>query len=187
MTYLILIKHSLPEIVEDKPAREWVLSEEGRKRCQPLAQALTEYKPDRIVTSTELKAQETGEIIARALGLPCTTAHNLHEHERPFLASRAEFEDRIRNFFIQPKERVFGNESANEACNRFAQAIRDVIEQQPDKNVAAVAHGTVITLFVTRHNAIEPYPLWQRLDLPSFIVLSLPDFKQMALRETISN
>ena len=38
--HLILVKHSLPEIMEDVPAREWILSAEGRARCKRLADRL---------------------------------------------------------------------------------------------------------------------------------------------------
>ena len=36
---LILVKHSLPVIDPEKPAHQWKLSPEGKKRCIPLAQA----------------------------------------------------------------------------------------------------------------------------------------------------
>lgn len=189
MTHLILVKHSLPQIIEDKPAREWLLSEDGQKRCHALADNLAAYKPDVIVTSSEPKARETGEITARLLGVSCQTIKNLHEHERrtePF-GTRAEFEARVRRFFEQPDKLTFGEETANAARDRFAQALNETIEQNSGKKVVVVAHGTVITLFVAQHNAIEPFEFWQKLDLPSFVVLSLPDFKIVTLCETILN
>ncbi len=45
-----------------------------------------------------------------------------------------------------------------------------------------VAHGTVITLLIARHNRVEPYQCWRRLGLPSFAVLSMPD---MILLDTV--
>ena len=63
--YLILVKHSLPEIIKNMPAREWKLSVEGQIRAQRLAERLNQYQPEVIVSSIEPKAQETAEIIAR--------------------------------------------------------------------------------------------------------------------------
>ena len=63
--HLILVKHSLPEIVENVPAREWKLSDEGRVRAQRLAERINHYRPEVIVSSIESKAKETAEIIAR--------------------------------------------------------------------------------------------------------------------------
>lgn len=39
-----------------------------------------------------------------------------------------------------------------------------------------VAHGRVMSLFVARRNALDPYDLWERLGLPSFVVLDLPNY-----------
>ncbi len=40
----------------------------------------------------------------------------------------------------------------------------------------------MISLFVARHAAVEPFPLWRRLGLPSFVVLAVP---ALALLEVI--
>jgi hypothetical protein len=39
---------------------------------------------------------------------------------------------------------------------------------------SVIAHGTVITLFVAYYMGLPALPLWQRLGLPSFVVLTLP-------------
>lgn len=179
MPKLILVKHSLPQILPEQPAREWRLSEKGRKRCAALAEALAVYAPQIVVTSVEAKAQETGAIVAQKLNIPCTSAPGLHEHERPFIDDPTLFEARVRQFFAQPDKLVFGTESANAAYERFAQAVNQVEAQHADKTLAIVAHGTVITTFVAHHNAVDAFAFWQKLDLPSFVVLDdfkLPDY-----------
>src|SRR5690606_19252867 len=47
---LILVKHALPEIVPGKPPTSWLLSREGRASCTPLAERLSAYQPNIIVT-----------------------------------------------------------------------------------------------------------------------------------------
>jgi broad specificity phosphatase PhoE len=184
---LILIKHSLPEIIPDRPAREWQLSDEGRHRCESLAEAVARYQPQAVVTSLEPKAAETGQILAAALHLPVASAPNLHEHERqntPFLSPEM-FEASILAFFAEPSQRVSGTESANESHDRFAQAIWEVVAAHPQQNIAIVAHGTVISLFVSRLTNADPFLLWKRLGLPSFVVISLPE-KQLITVENPS-
>ncbi|MGH7949643.1 MAG: histidine phosphatase family protein, partial [Candidatus Binataceae bacterium] len=56
---LILVRHAAPEIVEAIPPREWQLSDEGRLRCEALADEIESYRPALIATSTEFKARET--------------------------------------------------------------------------------------------------------------------------------
>jgi hypothetical protein len=40
-----------------------------------------------------------------------------------------------------------------------------------------VSHGTVISLFVAECARIDPYDLWRKLELPSYVVLSLPELQ----------
>jgi len=183
---LILVRHSLPEIVPPRPASQWRLSDEGRRRCRALANELAVYRPQVIVTSVEPKAVETGWLLADPLGLPCETADGLHEHERRDVAfgTKEQFEASIAEFFSRPGELVFGAETADQAHARFRGAVDDVLAQYPDRIVVIVAHGTVMTLFVARTNELEPFPFWQRLGLPAFVVLSRPSYRLLRDEKT---
>jgi len=185
---LILVKHSLPEIIPDLTPNRWLLSDEGRLRCGPLAERLSIHRPDIIVTSLEPKAAETGKIVANILGKPFETAEGLHEHDRSnvkFSEAKEQFEAQVALFFENPTRLVLGKETADEAHQRFAEAVASVIERHPSEDPAIVAHGTVITLFVTRTVGIEPFPLWRGLGLPSFVVMSLPELGLLAVVENI--
>ena len=173
--YLILVKHSLPEILEDVPAREWHLSEAGQARSRELAGTLIQYQPDVLVSSVEPKARETASILAENLGLEFREVEGLHEHERtgsPYY-SKDEFQNLVREFFDKPNELVFGNETANSALVRFRQAVDFVLNSYGDKNVVIVAHGTVISLFAAWLTGCNGFDLWQELGLPSFVVLDI--------------
>jgi len=195
MPKLMLVKHSLPEIVPTQPARRWVLAETGRRRCKTLASKLGAHQPHVIVTSAEPKAVETGQIVARLLDKPCETAPGLHEHDRSneSFGTLEQFEASVAEFFARPGELVYGAETADQAHRRFSQALAGVLEQYPGQNVVVVAHGTVITLFVTRAAGIrfspplrrEAFAFWQRLGLPSFVVLSRPGFDVLEIVEEV--
>jgi broad specificity phosphatase PhoE len=183
LPYLLLIKHSLPEIVENLPANEWQLSDEGRRRCEKLAETVARYLPQVIVTSWEPKAAETGQLLGRALHLPVSSAPNLHEHERqktPFFSPEI-FEASVRSFFEHPGQRVLGEESADEAHARFAEAVWSQVNLHPNQDIAIVAHGTVISLLVARLAALDGFALWKRLGLPAFVVISLPEKKLVTI------
>jgi broad specificity phosphatase PhoE len=173
MPTLILIRHGRPQIDPFMPAREWALSEEGRRLCRPLADKLALYEPDVIVSSTEPKAVETARIVAEHLSRPFEVVEGLHEHDRsnvPFYAPQV-FEQRVASFFQQSTELVFGRETAAQARERFSHAMKGVLEKYADGNVAVVAHGTVITLFVAAHVEIEPFAFWKGLGIPSLVVM----------------
>jgi broad specificity phosphatase PhoE len=89
------------------------------------------------------------------------------------------FEQSVRAFFDNPNELVYGRETAAQAEQGFTQAVEAVTQTHPTGDVAIVAHGTVITLFVTRHNPMPAFDLWQRMSLPSYIVLTLPAYEMV--------
>jgi broad specificity phosphatase PhoE len=187
MSRLILVRHSLPEIIPTLPANQWRLSESGRRRCRPLADRLAAFAADVIVTSDEPKAIETGQIVASLLDKPLETVQGLHEHDRANVAfeSTEWFEAAVARFFAEPGQLVFGSETADQAHRRFSEAVANVIEEHPMQNVVIVAHGTVMTLFVTRAAGLEPFPFWRRLGLPAFVVLSRPEFNLVRVVEEI--
>jgi broad specificity phosphatase PhoE len=189
MSKLILVRHSLPEVIPTLPANQWHLSETGRQRCRPLAERLVAFAPDVIVTSDEPKAMETGEIVASLLDKPLRTTQGLHEHDRRKVAfeSTEWFEAAVARFFAQPERLVFGNETADQAHRRFSEAVAVVIEERPEQNVVIVAHGTVMTLFVTRAVGLEPFPFWKRLGLPAFVVLLRPAFNLVSVVERVDD
>jgi broad specificity phosphatase PhoE len=179
MRKLILVRHSETKIVPGIAANQWQLTEEGRARCQLLAERLLLYTPTVIVTSHEPKAIETGELVAEILKRPVVTAENLHEHDRSNETTFYGFEtfrSIIASLFEKPHALVYGKETADEAHERFAGAVRDVVERYPDGNLVIVTHATALTLFVSRLAGIDPFPFWEQLGMPAFVVFSLPEF-----------
>ncbi|OGG46764.1 MAG: hypothetical protein A3F84_18260 [Candidatus Handelsmanbacteria bacterium RIFCSPLOWO2_12_FULL_64_10] len=187
MTNLILIKHSLPEVVPDVAASWWRLSEEGRRRCRVLAEKLSDHRPEIIVGSIEPKAVETAQVIAEILDRPFEVVEGLHEHDRSNVGflEKERFEGAVAGFFERPGEPVLGKETADQAHERFAKAIAGVMERYPNNRVAVVTHGTVMALFVARANELAPFPLWKRLGLPSFVVLAGPEMRLMSVVDEV--
>jgi broad specificity phosphatase PhoE len=117
----------------------------------------------------------TARLAARELGCTAETVSGLHENDRtglPVLPT-PEFRERMRQFFAHANEHFMGDETADQAYQRFDRAVHTVIEQHAG-TIVVVAHGAVITLFVSRHAGLEPFALWEQLDLPAYVVMSLP-------------
>lgn len=187
MRKLLLIKHAMPIVQTDVPAAEWALSDEGIAASQRLADILKPYHPTMMVTSTEPKAAQTGQIAAKALHIPCESYINLHEHDRrnvPY-TNQEQFHAQVRAFFDQPDMLVMGNETADAAHRRFQSAVNTVLDNYPTGNIAIAAHGTVITLLVARANKLEPFDLWRRLGLPSVVVVDVPGYSLQTVIDTI--
>ena len=179
MRKIILIKHARPEVEANRPSGQWRLSEAGRASCGPLAERIAVHEPAVIIASEEPKAAETGQLLADALGRPFQTAPGLHEHERdnvPYMPTR-EFISWMAVFFKKPGERVLGQESATEALGRFSGAVDAVVAAHPEGNIAIVTHGTVLALFAAHRAGVDGYQLWRRMQLPSYLVFTVPEWE----------
>ena len=176
MSELVLVKHSLPDIDPAAPAATWRLSAEGRRRARAMAEGLTGRQVAALYSSAEPKAVQTAAAIGRVLRLPTAIEADLGEQDRTdveFLAAD-DFRTRVRHVFSEPEARVLGSESAAEALARYRACVHDILARR-EENVVVVSHGTVMTLLVASCNTIEPFELWDRLALPSFVVLRRPD------------
>jgi broad specificity phosphatase PhoE len=170
-----LVKHSLPEVKPDVPAREWNLSSEGRILAHRLTASLQGYDPDVVFSSVEPKAFQTAQILGEELKKKVQVIDGLHEHDRsnaPFY-SKDEFQSLVRQFFSNPDELIFGRETANQALERFCASMDALLKPQSDKNNIVVCHGTVISLYVSSVTGCDGYTLWRELGLPSYVVMDL--------------
>ena len=176
---LVLARHSLPAIELSRPAHQWSLSPEGCRRAVQLAALLACYDLELLVSSEEPKAVQTAAIVGEELGLPAVVVQGLHEHERSGVVGLdgEAFRDGVARVFRHPQERVFGEESAEEAHGRFSGALNRVLARHPGQNLGVVAHGTVLALFVAGREGRDPYALWQSLGLPCAFMLSRPELR----------
>ncbi|HEY1709644.1 MAG TPA: histidine phosphatase family protein [Rhizomicrobium sp.] len=173
MGKLILIKHSQPVLDPDVPSPRWVLSDQGRARCVWLADALRTEGTGRLCSSLEPKALETAALVATHLGIPVEPHAGLEENDRTGqgFAPEDELRRSIKAFFERPADIVMGRESAGVVFARFSGAVGRILARDAGRDVAVVTHGTVLTLFVSRHNAIDPFAFWGGLSTPSYVVL----------------
>jgi broad specificity phosphatase PhoE len=183
---LVLIRHSNTQPIPGIAAKSWPLSETGRARCDRLAQQIAGYGVDRVITSEETKAIETGRLIAERLGKPWQSASGLHEHDRSNVTTwhgAAEFQAIIAELFARTHELVYGLETADACYVRFANALNAVLSAYPTETLAIVSHATAMSLFISHVTRIEPFAFWQQLGMPAYVTLDLP---KLSLIETIN-
>jgi broad specificity phosphatase PhoE len=163
---LLLVRHSAPELDPSVPSEEWRLSEEGRRRCEPLAERLARYEPRVLLASTEPKARETAELVAPALGLEVQLSDGLRETARRTVGWLApeQLDRGIRELFERPRQVAFGEESAEAALARFEAAVAGL-----SAPAVVVTHGTVLSLFAAPRIGRDAYELWSSLELPDVV------------------
>lgn len=182
MANLVLVKHSNSDHNAKQEPGDWVLTEDGVRRCKPLANHLQPYYPQRLFSSPMPKALQTAQNVSHKLeGIPIVEIPSLSEHSRRSNApygSLADFNARMKRFFEAPDALAFGDETAKQAKDRFQRGIEAVMAAANiAENIVVIAHGTLMVLFATHYNSLDPFDLWQRLKLPSMLVLDLPDFR----------
>jgi broad specificity phosphatase PhoE len=160
---LLLVRHSAPELDPAVQSQEWGLSEEGRRRCGPLAERVAAYRPEVIVSSPEPKARETAELIAAPLRLQVEFRDGLRETARRTVGwlTRQQLEREVKALFDRPDQIVFGEESASAALDRFESALDGLPER-----AVVVTHGTVLSLYVAAKTGRDAFELWRSLELP---------------------
>lgn len=163
---MLLVRHSAPELDPSAPSEEWRLSEDGRRRCGPLAERLAQHEPRVLLASSEPKARETAELVAPALGLEVQLSDGVRETARRTVGWLApdEIDRGIRELFERPSEVVFGEESAEAALARFEAAVAGLPEP-----AVVVTHGTVLSLYAAPRIGRETYELWGGLELPDIV------------------
>ncbi len=65
----------------------------------------------------------------------------------------------MEGLFARHEELVYGEETADHASERFGVTSRSVLEDHQEANIAVVAHGTVISLFVAAVAGIDALAL----------------------------
>lgn len=180
MSRLLLVKHAAPRIVEHLPSSQWTLSDVGERQCETLCSRLVDYCPGAIFTSDEPKAVRTAAALGSRLEIPVSPLAGLHENDRtgmPFLDDASALDGQMEEFFRRSNDRIIGNETADEAHQRFAGAVRQALASTAGETTIVVAHGTVISLLVGRANRVSAHSLWRDLDFTSFVVVNARSFK----------
>jgi len=172
----LFVRHSVPRQIPGVPARDWRLSDDGRRRAEMLARHVATWVsgPALLATSDEPKARETAGVLGAALGLIPRVVPDLREHDRTGVAylQGEDFAAAVARFFAHPEERVFGAESAAESLARFSSAVSGLTAAAPPGDILIVTHGTVLSLFVAATTGADAAAFWRSLPLPALAVLA---------------
>ena len=166
MRTFYLITHPNVVVSRDVPVPRWPLSELGKQRMraglkQPWVRDVTS-----VYCSTEQKAIDGAEILARHLGIGFEKVEALGENDRSatgFLPP-GEFERVADQFFGSPELSVRGWERAIDAQSRIVRAVEGIAKTDKTSGaIAIVSHGAVGTLLYCH---LAGQPIDRRRDQP---------------------
>jgi broad specificity phosphatase PhoE len=167
---LYLIRHARTQIDPSRPISEWDLQPEGRADLIRLAGARDWDAIPRWYASTEPKAVLTAQALTRR---PVTQVHDLREVERGS-GLVDDYEAAVRRLFTSPDQPALpGWETAAAAQRRFAAAVEAIRAEAGGDDVAIVAHGLVITLYLAHLREHDRASLedWRSIGFADYAVL----------------
>ena len=160
MPSLILVRHCEAEGQQpDAP-----LTAAGHRQALELADFLSAFPVDAIVTSAYLRAQQTIKPLANLLHLGIATDSRLNER---ILSPHPidNWRQVVRDSFTDPNLRAPGGESTNEVLRRAWSALNELLRGPHDLPVV-VTHGNLLALVL---HSVDPdfgYTGWENLSNP---------------------
>jgi broad specificity phosphatase PhoE len=143
-----------PNVIIDPavPITQWPLSREGKERMGRLLAQPWIADIGSIYCSTEQKAIDGAEILARHLSLSYETIQELGEVDRSstgLLPTPDEYEAMVTSFYGHPDRSIRGWETAGRAQQRVMRAIANITERDPSReDIVIVSHGQVGALYL---------------------------------------
>lgn len=165
---IIFLRHAQTSVNLSKPARNWVLSEEGMRKMKSIAKDVIFDNIDIVYSSTEKKAIQTAFFISEIKGKKIITKKSFDELKRKKpLENKMLYEDAVAKVFKNPSQAVLEWETAEEALIRFSREVEKIDKENKDKIILIVSHGLVLSLYFANLLKIpkeEIFGRWKRLE-----------------------
>jgi 2,3-bisphosphoglycerate-dependent phosphoglycerate mutase len=163
---LLLVRHALPERIEgaEGPA-DPVLTTEGRRQSEQLAEWLSHERIDHLLSSTLRRAQETAAPVAERLGLEVELVQGLSEFDADadsYIPIEELRRTRDPRFFALVEGRwdeLGSTVDPTSFADLVHTTIDGVVGRFPGQRVAVVCHGGVINLYLGRILGVDRH-LW---------------------------
>lgn len=146
---LIFIRHAKTKKDTNIPIEDWVLTEEGEKQAEQIANSGEFDNINILISSNENKAYLTIKPLADKLGKEIIKIPNLGEIKRPDSEKlpTKEYEDIKKMIFEDLNFTKYNWETANSALEIFKRAVEKIDKSYEGKKILICAHGTVMTLY----------------------------------------
>ncbi|MFK7603640.1 histidine phosphatase family protein [Deinococcus sp. SM5_A1] len=167
---LLLIRHgetdnNVGQIFRGPESGQSPLNATGFQQARQLAnnlKVLNLLRP-RVYASTYVRAHQTAQPIAEALGIPLHTLKNVHEVDTgAFVGRPYAHMDKFEHEMTAPDGAYGfpGGESLVGAGERFHAALREV-RPQPGETVLIVSHGAVLVAVLAKLLGLDPRETWR--------------------------
>lgn len=173
-TYYFL-RHAETKKDPTVPATLWGLSGLGNIQSKEVAESGLFNEVDLIVTSNEVKAQQTVGPLADKLGLTILVEANFREVERgEIFLTQEEFKklkkDKLENLDCD----LDSGETGRQALERFELGVEQLEKEYSNKKILIVSHGTILALYFAKikNDFSDIFARWEAIKFCSFGIIS---------------
>ena len=160
-TKLYLIRHC--QATGQEP--DAVLTTDGEKQAEKLADFLSDAGIKRIVASPFVRAIQSIEPLAHRLCLEIETDTRLQE--RVLSSSNLpNWSENLRQTFDYLDLRFPGGETSREAMRRASDVVRDILHQKQMGATAIISHGNLSTLLLKHFDGTIGFSTWESMTAP---------------------
>lgn len=162
MTDILLIRHSTTGYVNNKLAGrvDAPLNEDGRKKAQELAVALSGQPIRAVYSSPLIRTMQTADSLANRLHLVTESDQNLIQVDYGNWERKSfwelEQDPSWRRFVSRPEGQIPGGEHVQDVVERVTKALGQISDRHPgDEMVAVVTHGSIIRFAIAHALGME--------------------------------
>lgn len=170
-TKVIFLRHAHTQKDQNKNAKTWILSEEGKKQAQDFVLDPIVKSIDVIYSSDEEKSVLTATPVAEKLGKKITRIAGFDEVKRGdrFLSDE-EFKKEKQLQLEDWNHQAQGGETGNEAIARFEKSLSEIVERHPGETILVISHGTVLNLYFAKitNSKDQIFYRWQQTKFCSY-------------------
>jgi 2,3-bisphosphoglycerate-dependent phosphoglycerate mutase len=142
------------------------LAETGLAQAEELVEELAALKPDRIVASPYLRAVQTVQPLAKALGLPVHTDHELREWDSG-LEPTPDYARHYEASWADPSFARPGGESLNQLTERAVSILRSFTG-----TVVIGSHGTFVARALAGFGVPVDWPFSDAMPMPAIYLIA---------------
>ncbi|PET64819.1 histidine phosphatase family protein [Bacillus sp. AFS001701] len=168
-TNLYLVRHAHSTYTPDEIGRP--LSKSGFSDANIVTELLLKEKIDYVVSSPYKRAIQTVEEISKTLNLEIIIEENFKERLLS-LEPVPDFEDIIREVWMDFNKSWNGGESNYTAQKRGIEAINKLLKNYSGKNIVIGTHGNLMVLIMNYFDQKYDFNFWNGLAMPDIYKLT---------------
>ena len=166
---LFFLRHFHSKIERDKPASEWELSGEGKRRMEEMFDSGALEGFNKVISSTEGKAVTTTIAMVQHYRIPYVLDSDLCEVNRDRGGFREDYLEAVEAYL--EGENPFWWEDQNHVKFRITRFLESI--HQETGNILVITHGLWLTLLLSRYFDEDPYIFWKKLPMGYLVEIDI--------------